>query len=644
MFKRKLCRSEYFFTKMTSVQREGTDTAERKRLEVQRKKISTVLRFSLDEEALNLEKGLTHSPDFSDEQEHWNSTNSSHSSSGSSGSSSGIHRGMTSGVRQNSKVPIFAPITSAVSERNNSFSRCSSSSAVIDPAMALANSSTDRQGSLSIDSSCLPATGWNYVKQHERDSSDEGGKSTNTTRRSKTDSFVSLTLSEISTIRQALSKAKLENIFEMDKDLYELLRKAKACFVCKVVRFRWPFGARKEKCCVCQCFVCEGCARQINLPTNQLERIPIHTLSPTQSATPRSAKCSCPHKNVSGSCAKCRDVQVEEKLQNAINTVPRRPTSFISNRTTASPNLCRSASHLDSSYAANKSFTLQYPQGSNSTTSSGDSGYNDNNWRSDRTNLVSSYTFAQELIHDEMNASSPNATNIGIKCVEQEIAPGPPTMQVCLECHMVLYHAVSDTSTSFNPTLSRIARQSLNSTTSENSYENRIQYVTADLEEDSIFDVVRAHPSLAVALASLPSNELEMGDSDDDDNSSSLESHERDDCECYSDDEDSDEDSFVPHDLQTDNASLGKPELCYDDDPDDFTVHVANSCPARDKNVASVHPNTSFATSDGIGLEGKIISEDEVVGFDKSSVYISTEAQSDGFNKPKVMARKANLV
>ena len=151
---------------------------------------------------------------------------------------------------------------------------------------------------------------------------------------------------------------------------------------------------------------------QIHLSENQLERIPIHTLSPAQSATPRSTNSrSCPHQNVSGQCAKCRDVQVGEKLQHAATTtVPRNRTT---QREKPATSLMRTRSAVGKNGVTSRA----------GTTCSGDSGYI-GSWKAretsgDNTQFVSSFAFAQELLNgDESKLGSsgmvPNGAEVEV--------------------------------------------------------------------------------------------------------------------------------------------------------------------------------------------------------------------------------------
>ena len=126
-----------------------------------RKTISTVLRFSLDE------KNRPNSPDYSDEQEHWNTSNSSHSNSSTS-SSSGIQSASHHHIMSENSCPIFHPMTQALNNAN-SVSPTFRSTISVDPAaLSSADDSSDSfSRAQQMDSSCLPATGWNYFKRPE---------------------------------------------------------------------------------------------------------------------------------------------------------------------------------------------------------------------------------------------------------------------------------------------------------------------------------------------------------------------------------------------------------------------------------------------------------------------------------------------
>ncbi|GAV04810.1 hypothetical protein RvY_15032-2 [Ramazzottius varieornatus] len=92
---------------------------------------------------------------------------------------------------------------------------------------------------------------------------------------------VSLTLDEIAWIRGALAKAELENLEEQDQRLFDNVRQQKICFSCKRVKFgTWWMRQSGVKCHLCQNTICTACCRQMVLPCAQLDRIPVHTLSP----------------------------------------------------------------------------------------------------------------------------------------------------------------------------------------------------------------------------------------------------------------------------------------------------------------------------------------------------------------------------
>lgn len=89
---------------------------------------------------------------------------------------------------------------------------------------------------------------------------------------------LSLTLEEVTHIRQVLTKAELETLIT-NHEMYNLVSKGKVCFTCKLVKFSM-FGQWGTRCKICKRNVCNNCLRKMNIPTEHFQNIPVHTLSP----------------------------------------------------------------------------------------------------------------------------------------------------------------------------------------------------------------------------------------------------------------------------------------------------------------------------------------------------------------------------
>ncbi|CAL1530263.1 unnamed protein product [Lymnaea stagnalis] len=89
---------------------------------------------------------------------------------------------------------------------------------------------------------------------------------------------LSLTLEEVTHIREVLTKAELESLIS-HPDLYQQVSKSKLCFTCKTSRFTL-FGEWGTKCKLCKRTVCSKCLRKMNVPTDHFSNIPVYTLSP----------------------------------------------------------------------------------------------------------------------------------------------------------------------------------------------------------------------------------------------------------------------------------------------------------------------------------------------------------------------------
>ncbi|XP_056002691.1 serine/arginine repetitive matrix protein 1-like isoform X2 [Ostrea edulis] len=89
---------------------------------------------------------------------------------------------------------------------------------------------------------------------------------------------LSLTLEEVTHIRQVLTKAELETLIT-NHEIYNLVSKGKVCFTCKLVKFSM-FGQWGTRCKICKRNVCNNCLRKMNIPTEHFQKIPVHTLSP----------------------------------------------------------------------------------------------------------------------------------------------------------------------------------------------------------------------------------------------------------------------------------------------------------------------------------------------------------------------------
>ncbi|XP_059163551.1 protein spire homolog 1-like [Physella acuta] len=89
---------------------------------------------------------------------------------------------------------------------------------------------------------------------------------------------LSLTLEEVTHIREVLTKAELESLIS-HPELYQQVSKNKLCFTCKTSRFTL-FGEWGTKCKLCKRTVCSKCVRKMNIPTDHFRNIPVYTLSP----------------------------------------------------------------------------------------------------------------------------------------------------------------------------------------------------------------------------------------------------------------------------------------------------------------------------------------------------------------------------
>ncbi|KAH9503454.1 hypothetical protein Btru_067986 [Bulinus truncatus] len=89
---------------------------------------------------------------------------------------------------------------------------------------------------------------------------------------------LSLTLEEVTHIREVLTKAELESLIS-HPDLYQQVSKNKICFTCKTTKFSL-FGEWGSKCKLCKRTVCSKCLRKMNIPTDHFKNIPVYTLSP----------------------------------------------------------------------------------------------------------------------------------------------------------------------------------------------------------------------------------------------------------------------------------------------------------------------------------------------------------------------------
>ncbi|XP_055890447.1 uncharacterized protein LOC106052037 isoform X3 [Biomphalaria glabrata] len=89
---------------------------------------------------------------------------------------------------------------------------------------------------------------------------------------------LSLTLEEVTHIREVLTKAELESLIS-HPDLYQQVSKSKICFTCKTTKFSL-FGEWGSKCKLCKRTVCSKCLRKMNIPTDHFKNIPVYTLSP----------------------------------------------------------------------------------------------------------------------------------------------------------------------------------------------------------------------------------------------------------------------------------------------------------------------------------------------------------------------------
>ena len=93
--------------------------------------------------------------------------------------------------------------------------------------------------------------------------------------------FLNLTVDEMMHIRQVLTKAELDNM-TLAKDLHTDIKLEIICFLCKTTRFN--LFKKKFKCKFCEKCVCKSCCRSIQLPQNNLLKVPITILSPSASS------------------------------------------------------------------------------------------------------------------------------------------------------------------------------------------------------------------------------------------------------------------------------------------------------------------------------------------------------------------------
>ena len=94
-------------------------------------------------------------------------------------------------------------------------------------------------------------------------------------------STVSLTLSEISAIRKALTKAEVESL-SVTKSMKNELQSGKICFNCLKTRFSILSLNRSYKCSICERLICTRCITSMQIPSHKtFKNIPIYCLSPS---------------------------------------------------------------------------------------------------------------------------------------------------------------------------------------------------------------------------------------------------------------------------------------------------------------------------------------------------------------------------
>ncbi|CAH1778709.1 unnamed protein product [Owenia fusiformis] len=89
---------------------------------------------------------------------------------------------------------------------------------------------------------------------------------------------LSLTVEEVMHIRNVLTKAELETLLTVP-GLYESVARGKVCFNCRKVKFSL-LGDWGTHCKFCKRKVCKKCLRQMQIPSEHFENIPVFALSP----------------------------------------------------------------------------------------------------------------------------------------------------------------------------------------------------------------------------------------------------------------------------------------------------------------------------------------------------------------------------
>ncbi|XP_055343975.1 protein spire homolog 1-like isoform X2 [Paramacrobiotus metropolitanus] len=258
------------------------------------------------------------------------------------------------------------------------------------------------------------------VKTVENDSDDEDGDylpGEHNLPRSKQrySEVVSLTLDEIALIRGALAKAELENLEEQDIALYNAIRRSKVCYSCKRAKFTfsWLFRDTGIKCHLCQNTICLACAREMMLPTERLDRIPVYTLSPTIAPEDEPF----PHLQQHAQPVS-QDLLNKRPLSNhgyaSYSATLPRPRSF------GRPGLLRSQTQDLASLTLPKSTVRQRPPLQRGMTVNGT---------------------VPERSLDVTASSFPDSTNKR-GSLPNDADSERIIVQVCVECHSVLYHAI----------------------------------------------------------------------------------------------------------------------------------------------------------------------------------------------------------
>ncbi|OWA50226.1 hypothetical protein BV898_14750 [Hypsibius exemplaris] len=284
------------------------------------------------------------------------------------------------------------------------------------------------------------------LKEYSAEGAGGDGVPTDISERSKKSPYpdvVSLTLDEIALIRGALAKAELENLEEQDARLFDDIRRSKVCFSCRRVRFSqfvWMFREGGVKCHLCQNTICASCSRQMVLPCDRLDRIPVHTLSPALDdddlALPEPAH---------------RQPVLQQRPISSASTMPRQ------------------RSQLQRSHTLEfVSSTLPKPQTRSRPALQ-------------RGLTMSSAPNSSRHQHSPWPPAPAMRRKISLPSEEP---PSSFTMQVCVECHSVLYHAIMESQTpplSASRAASSIRKPGI-------SYHTSASSVISDSRSDSLED------------------------------------------------------------------------------------------------------------------------------------------------------------